>query len=295
MQVRNNNKAHFPISSHRYEPVQRSWSSEPVPTVKPAYILMHGGGNSGGNSSFYAMQDSGNFFASRGFLALSINYRLKGDNGRCPSGPNKLDSSAPPLGWRPNWMSGYPAVRDLKAAIRYVRANAASLGVDEARIVISGGSAGATNSIAAGVVFEGDYKDELTAEQDPTLSTTNPEVSSSVACVVSHWASEGEIEFPREIDPKNRSRYGPQNAPIIEFHGDEDPTINISEAYKVRAAYAQTGVPYELHVLKGCEHAAWCYDGLGSCACSPRTPKANSTLDEMALPFVAKQLGLPLV
>ena len=46
-------------------------------------------------------------------------------------------------GWNPNWRSGYPAVRDLKAAIRYVRANADKYGVDASRIAVSGGSAGA--------------------------------------------------------------------------------------------------------------------------------------------------------
>ena len=55
------------------------------------------------------------------------------------------------------------AVRDLKAAIRFVRANAEKYGVDASRIVVSGGSAGATNSVAAGVTFDEDYNKELSA------------------------------------------------------------------------------------------------------------------------------------
>jgi hypothetical protein len=49
--------------------------------------------------------------------------------------------------WTPSWNSGYPAVRDLKAAIRFVRAHAEEYGVDASRITVSGGSAGATNSV----------------------------------------------------------------------------------------------------------------------------------------------------
>ncbi len=34
----------------------------------------------------------------------------------------------------------------------------------------------------------------------------------------------------------------------------------------MQAAYNRTGVPYELHVLVGCGHGAWCYNGEGNCA-----------------------------
>ena len=44
--------------------------------------------------------------------------------------------------WVPTWGSGYPAVRDLKATIRFVPANADKYGIDASRIVTSGGSAG---------------------------------------------------------------------------------------------------------------------------------------------------------
>ena len=72
-------------------------------------------------------------------------------------------ATATSSGWNPKWASGYPAVRDLKAAIRWVRANAEKYNVDPTRVVVSGGSAGATNSLAAGVTFDGDYRDEVSA------------------------------------------------------------------------------------------------------------------------------------
>ena len=198
------------------------------------------------------------------------------------------------LDWTPKWESGYPAVRDLKAAIRWVRANAARYNVDATRVVVSGGSAGATNSVAAGVTFDGDYRDELTAAEDPTLASTHLEQHDSVQCVVSHWSSDGEIDLVTEYDPAHATRFTKSAAPIIEFHGDLDSTINISHAKRVEAAFANIGVPYELHVLKGCGHGAWCYDENGTCACSDGTAGYSPLMDEIALPFVAETLGLTL-
>ena len=50
----------------------------------------------------------------------------------------------------------------------------------------------------------------------------------------------------REHDPRNVSRFTSKAAPVIEFHGDQDGTINISHAYRVQAEYAKLGLPYEL-------------------------------------------------
>ena len=112
---------------------------------------------------------------------------------------------------------------------------------------------------------------------------------------MSHWASDGEIALAQAHDTRNRTRYGTHNAPIVEFHGNEDGTINISHARAVQAAYARTGVPYELHVLEGCGHAAWCYDGKGACRCPGGTAGYGDAMDALALPFVAKQLGIKLL
>lgn len=191
----------------------------------------------------------------------------------------------------PKWASGYPAVRDLKAAIRFVRASANKrfgVAIDTSKIVVSGGSAGATNAITAGVVFEEDYKSELTLAQDPTLASTHLNESSAVAAVVSHWASDGEINLITAYDPKHRPRYSSANAPIIEFHGDVDTTIPIAHAYAVQRAYNATGVDYELHVLSGCAHAAWCYGCSGPCHCQEYCP----AMDEIAYTFLRKHLKL---
>lgn len=152
------------------------------------------------------------------------------------------------------------------------------------------------------MTFEGDYGRELTMAEDPTLASTHLEQNSTVQCVVAHWSSNLEITLAQLHDPANRSRYTTHNAPIVEFHGSVDGTINISHAYAVRAQYARTGVAYQLHVLEGCAHGAWCYNGKGNCSCvgpslGPGTGVQgyDDTMDEIALPFVAQSLGLPLL
>merc|ERR550519_448928 len=118
-----------------------------VPEVKPAYILCHGGGNSGGAKGQGCFVGSAKFFASRGFVAFDINYRLKGDYGLIPNVTrnSKATRSSEPT-WKPDWNSGYPAVRDTKAVVRFVRSQASQYGINPNKIAISGGSAGATNA-----------------------------------------------------------------------------------------------------------------------------------------------------
>jgi len=268
-----------------------------VPEVKPAYILCHGGGNSGGAKGQGCFVGSAKFFASRGFVAFDINYRLAKNHGLIPNTTRSWNmiSQRNPIQWKPSWNSAYPAVRDTKAVVRFVRSQASQYGIHPEKIAISGGSAGATNAVATGISFEDDYKSEISVKEDPTLPSTHLNVKSNVQCVVAHWSSDGEVTLIREHDPLNRTRYSKTNAPIIEFHGDKDGTIPIARAYAVQQAYNNTSVDYEIHVLKGCQHAAWCYNGTGGCSCPNGTAGYDSTMDTIALPFVSKHLSLSLV
>jgi len=270
-----------------YEPEARA-TGIPVPAVKPAYIMMHGGGNSGGAKGGINIQ-VGKWWAQRGFIAFDINYRLSGNKGLLP--PKTASNSS--LQWQPYWQSAYPAIRDAKASVRYVRAMASQYGIDPGRIATSGGSAGATDMLAVGVTFEEDYRDELTVDQDSTLASTNLAESSAVQCLVLHWAHEDGVALAEQNNPGRGERYRPSNPPVVSFHGNQDTTIPIEHAYAVQNAYAKTGVTYELHVLEGCPHGAWCYDGKGVCTCSGHT--WSPLMEELALPVVVDALKLTLV
>ena len=53
-------------------------------TQRPLVVFTHGGGWSGGDKANDAEVAFCNFFAERGFVCASINYRLRGDRGTVP-------------------------------------------------------------------------------------------------------------------------------------------------------------------------------------------------------------------
>lgn len=98
-------------------------------TNRPVVILTHGGGFSGGDKGYTIWQ--GNFypdmataFATNGFVAFSINYRLWPRYG--DRFPEELDM----------------AVEDVMTALDWIRANSSVYGIDPTRVLIAGDSAG---------------------------------------------------------------------------------------------------------------------------------------------------------
>jgi acetyl esterase/lipase len=51
---------------------------------RPLLMLIHGGGFSGGSKQQEALVTMANYYASRGFVVFSIDYRLRGDKGTIP-------------------------------------------------------------------------------------------------------------------------------------------------------------------------------------------------------------------
>jgi acetyl esterase/lipase len=123
----------------------------------PVLVAVHGGGWQVGSRKFYA--NWGPYLAKNGFAVFAIEYRLM----------------------KPG-MKTYPgAVYDTKAAVQYVRAKAAELGVDPERIGMIGDSAGAHLSALAALAGEEPlYSSEY-------RSDANAAVSSKVKAVVGFY------------------------------------------------------------------------------------------------------------
>ncbi len=98
-------------------------------TNRPVVILIHGGGFGAGDKGYTVAQ--GNFypdmataFATNGFVAFSINYRLWPS---CPGGcPDEIGM----------------AVADVMTALSWIRAHRTDYGVDATKVLIAGDSAG---------------------------------------------------------------------------------------------------------------------------------------------------------
>ena len=138
--------------------------------------------------------------------ASAKTFGLGTDDG-CPlSAPPKNGSF---FGTLMAWM--YPAVRDAKAAVRWVRANAAAdagmkLNVDSNYITAIGGSAGACSVVGLATTREDDYKTEISVADDPSLATTHLKESSSIATGLVQWGGDYVPIYTQLRDPKNESR-----------------------------------------------------------------------------------------
>ena len=145
-------------------------------------------------------------------------------------------------GFEPSLSRLYPAVRDAKAAVRWIRA-ASRFNMDADYITLDGGSAGASTVIPAAISqIPGDFVSELSDVQDPTLASTHRNESSSVRSVVAHWGAAYGVVAVTAADPAMRDRY--EHAAIasllpsmLEFNQLIDTTIPIQHALSIQANY----------------------------------------------------------
>jgi acetyl esterase/lipase len=113
-----------------------------LPGLLPGIVLIHGGGHTSGNKS--DMSGLATAFASRGYVATSIQYRLLGD--LPPPAPFTVE------GKDPLWTNAlYASFVDAVMGVNWLRDSAGDLNVDPDRIIIGGGSAGAITSLFVGM------------------------------------------------------------------------------------------------------------------------------------------------
>lgn len=229
---------------------------EPVgaPGLKPLLVVIHGGSYCILDSNETGEVAQARYFAARGYVAASINYRLSGDRGNYPAGAGAFEPLFNASSWYGNnYDHMYPAVRDAKAAIRYLRSAAADLGVDGARVAASGSSAGATSVMALVAADEADFKDE--EADDPTLASTHVGESSRIAAALSQWGAAYGVEVLEWLD--GRPRVAASSPPLLAFAGTNDTVIVPANSEWLCARYAAVGATCALRLLAGAGHGAW--------------------------------------
>jgi len=204
----------------------------------PGVLLVHGGGWRSGDRT--QLRGYGILLGRAGYVCMSCEYRL------VPESP-------------------WPAqIHDVKAALRWMRANSESLGVDPSRIAIEGNSAGAHLALlAAGTpnepAFEGDGGNagvdtsvaaaigvypptsfahlELQPGQTPLLALTE----------------EVDEEVGRLASPISHVR--PGFPPTMLLHGTSDTTVHPLASIRMYEALVKAKVPVELHMYAEQPHA----------------------------------------
>ena len=208
----------------------------------PAILCIHGGGFRAGKRESYDAQCVR--LAQHGYVALTVSYRL------APKYP-------------------FPAaIHDVKAAVRWIRANAAKYRIAPDRIGTTGGSAGGHLAQFLGVTSD-------VKEFEGTLG--NADQSSRVSCVVNVYgpsdftksygksvdAAEvlplflgGNLETARRRHIQASPLYWvtPNAAPTLCIHGTEDKYVAHEQAVWMIDKLKAAGVDAELLTLKEAGH-----------------------------------------
>jgi pectinesterase len=235
------------------------------PGVYPAILDIHGGGWKARQVD--ADRPMMERLAARGFVTGIVAYRLAPE-------------------------AKYPAaIHDCKAAVRYLRAHAAELKVDPARIGVMGGSAGGQLSGLLAMTtgkpeFEGNGPNPeqssavkaaivMAATQDFTAANLQ-KTSDAVAAFVGATLAEKPALFA-EISPITHVRAGVP--PIIFIEGEKD-TLKVGRA-ELQEKLRALGIETALHTLKDAPHPFWMSQ-----------PWCDQTV-EIAVAFFKKHLGEP--
>jgi len=190
----------------------RVWIFEPTDHQasdrRAAIVFFFGGGWNGGSPAQFEQQ--ARYLAARGMVAIMADYRVKSRNGTLAN----------------------IAVMDAKAAIRWVRVNAAQLGVDPDRIAASGGSAGGHLAAATAMLPGHDINnaDRAVSATPNAMILYNPVLITAAIEDYPDLSAEKleKLEHRLGAEPESMSPYHNVKAglpPSIIFHGKDDPTV----------------------------------------------------------------------
>ena len=105
-------------------------------TSRPAIVWVHGGSFCCGSKTSPELVDEATTFSKEGYLNVSIDYRLES-----PGCSGSLSNCVAAI---------QEAAADAQTAVRFLRTNAATYGIDPNRIAIGGSSAGAITALNVG-------------------------------------------------------------------------------------------------------------------------------------------------
>ena len=194
---------------------------------RPALVFFFGGGWTTGtpaNSIFWAR-----FAAEHGMVGIAPDYRTKGRNDVSP----------------------LFSVSDSRAALHWVEVHAAELGIDPARIVVGGNSAGGHVALWTATTQTPPGSDEKEAPKlkpaalilFSTVSDTSKETGYTPQRFGEHAT---DLSPVHQLDAKM--------PPVLAFHGDADKLVALRQAIALRDKLIAGGNVCELHIVPGGGH-----------------------------------------
>ena len=102
----------------------------------------------------------------------------------------------------------------------------------------------------------GDFRDEISLTDDPTLSTTNLNETYEVQSLVYFWGSNIKVELYNSVYEVDR--YDGDDPELFMAHGDgNDPVTPYEGALALQDIYDSLNIHSELVTLEGHGHGAW--------------------------------------
>ena len=211
---------------------------------RPAIVTIHGGG--WGAPGPFRFTPHCRYFAGRGLVAINVEYRLT----------NPTNS---PL---------RNCIGDCQAALRYVRAHAAELGVDPERIAVLGDSAGGHLAACLGLMPDVDSPppgERAVSAVPNALILCNPVVDlESLA-----WTHNVPGVKPLSSDTVSQAEDWPERAravspiryvhaglpPMLLIHGTADTCVSVEQIDRFAKAVKDAGNRCQYERVEGWEHA----------------------------------------
>ncbi len=186
-------------------------------------VFFHGGGWNSGDYKQFERQSI--YFASRGMVAFSVEYRIRNKHGTSP----------------------IEAMEDAKSAIRFIRSNAKLFSVNPNLIAAAGGSAGGHLAAVAGNIdlFENPNEDLSVSSKPNLLILYNP---------VLHFGRKWQwIKNPSDASPYENLKKGAP--PTIILTGTEDKIVPVELVKNYKKRMESIGSRCDLILYEGAEHA----------------------------------------
>jgi len=173
----------------------------------PLLMLIHGGGFYAGDKQDSAISAWCRHFASLGYVAVSINYRL----GFLPT-KNEIART------------GYMALQDAHAAMRYLVEHAERFGIDTSLLFVGGASAGSITALNLAFMQDDDrpktVKSGLRDLGGIASSGNNSQATFHIKGVANMWGAVTNLKMLKNSD-----------ASIVSFHGDADLVVPYDNGY----------------------------------------------------------------
>lgn len=211
----------------------------------PLLVFVHGGAWTNGSKASAPLQ-----FVNHGIATASVDFRQSTE-------------------------ARFPAqIHDIKAAIRFLRANAAKYGFDGARIGITGESSGGHLAALVGV-------SNGVPELEGTLGTARDQ-SSNVQAIVVYYGASNLTTILAQSTPFGLNMRRPalerllgalpeavpdlarlaspvmhvdrNDPPLFLLHGDQDPQMPVNQALEMQGAYEKLGLDVQLRIVHGAAH-----------------------------------------